>query len=243
LLTPTSVNDSVAANSDSPARHFGRLRFSAVELLIALLILFVTTPFVEGVRHGTAIEAVLVTLVLLSAVLAVGVRRRTLLFAALLAAPAVLGKWLHHFRPDLVAQPVFLVMALAFLGFVICHLLSFVLRARRVNYEVLCASISAYLMIGLLWAYLYVLVGLLNPQAFAFTLPQSMDGFNAFYFSLVTLSTVGYGDITPVSRVARMLSAMEAMTGLLYMSTLVARLVALYSRPDVPDNSTPSPKL
>ena len=50
----------------------------------------------------------------------------------------------------------------------------------------------------------------------------------AFYFSFITLSTVGYGDITPVSRIARWLAAMEAMTGSLYVAVLIARLVALY---------------
>ena len=50
----------------------------------------------------------------------------------------------------------------------------------------------------------------------------------AFYFSFITLSTVGYGDITPVSRIARWLAAMEAMTGQLYVAVLIARLVALY---------------
>ncbi len=58
-----------------------------------------------------------------------------------------------------------------------------------------------------------------------------MSGFTGFYFSFVTLSTVGYGDITPVSKVARMLAAMEAMTGLLYVAVLIARLVSLYSSP------------
>ena len=50
-------------------------------------------------------------------------------------------------------------------------------------------------------------------------------------FSFITLSTVGYGDITPVSKVARMLAATEAMTGLLYVAVLIARLVGLYSTP------------
>ncbi len=55
-----------------------------------------------------------------------------------------------------------------------------------------------------------------------------MAGFNAFYFSFITLSTVGYGDITPASRIARWLAAMEAITGSLYVAVLIARLVALY---------------
>ena len=66
--------------------------------------------------------------------------------------------------------------------------------------------------------------------------PQSINGFNGFYFSFITLSTVGYGDITPVSRIARWLAAMEAMTGLLYVTVLIARLVSLYSTPKSNDS-------
>jgi voltage-gated potassium channel Kch len=56
-----------------------------------------------------------------------------------------------------------------------------------------------------------------------------MDGFTAYYFSFVTLTTVGYGDITPLTNGARALAAMEAMTGTLYVAVLISRLVALYS--------------
>jgi uncharacterized membrane protein len=56
-----------------------------------------------------------------------------------------------------------------------------------------------------------------------------MDGFNAFYFSFITLCTVGYGDVTPVSKGARMLAVVEAITGLFYVAVLISRLVAVYS--------------
>jgi uncharacterized membrane protein len=96
---------------------------------------------------------------------------------------------------------------------------------------VLCAGISAYLLLGLLWALAYILVGSLSPDAFRFTTgppdSRSMEGFNAFYFSFVTLSTIGFGDIAPVSNVARMLVVMEAITGLFYMAILIARLVSM----------------
>ena len=62
-----------------------------------------------------------------------------------------------------------------------------------------------------------------------------MKGFNGLYFSLITLNTVGYGDISPVSRVARMLAAMEAMTGLLYVAVLISRLVAIHATPKSDD--------
>src|SRR6266566_6090250 len=210
-------------------------RFSAVGLLIALALLFFFFPFVEEIKGGDIIVSLLLSLVLLSAVFAVASRRSTLIIALLLAIPAIVGRWINHFRPELVPPTIFLVAGLVLVAFVVVNLLRFVLRAPSVNTEVLCASISAYLMLGLMWTMAYWLVDQLTPEgAFSFNTNagrHSMNGFNAFYFSFVTLSTVGYGDITPVSRMARWLAAMEAMTGLLYVAVLIARLVSLYSAP------------
>jgi hypothetical protein len=214
-------------------------RFSTVELLVALALLFFFFPFVEDVKGGDIIVSILLSLVLLSAVLAVADRKGVFFIAIALAIPAIAGRWISHFRPDLVPPQVFLMAGLVLIAFVVANLLRFVLRAPSVNTEVLCASISAYLMLGLLWTVAYWLVDQLTPGAFAFNTNegmQSIRGFNAFYFSFVTLSTVGYGDITPVSKVARMLAAMEAMTGLLYVAVLIARLVALYSTPKSNDS-------
>jgi voltage-gated potassium channel len=214
-----------------PRRRFHR--FSTVELLVALVLLFVFFPFVEEVKGGDVIVSILLSLVLLSAVLAVADRKGVFFIALVLAIPAIVGRWINHFRPDLVPPPVFLVAGLALIAFVVANLLRFVLRAPSVNTEVLCASISAYLMLGLLWTVAYWLVAQVTPNAFAFNTgpKETMSGFNAFYFSFITLSTVGYGDITPASRIARWLAATEAMTGLLYVTVLIARLVSLYSTP------------
>jgi len=218
----------------------GIRRLSAVELLIALGLLFFSLPFVEEIKGGDIIVSILLSLVLISAVLAVANRRRTFVVAVLLAIPAVVGRWINHFRPDLLPPAIFLVAGLVLVAFVVANLLRFILRAPSVNAEVLCASISAYLMLGLMWTMAYWLVDQLTPGgAFSFNTnagPQSINGFNAFYFSFITLSTVGYGDITPVSRIARWLAAMEAMTGLLYVAVLIARLVSLYSSPKSDDS-------
>jgi len=197
--------------------------------------MFLFFPFVEEVKGGDVIVSVLLSLVLVSAVIAVANRGLTLVVALLLMVPAIAGRWINHFRPDLVPPPVFLISGLVLVAFVVVNLLRFVLLAPSVNAEVLCASISAYLMLGLIFTMAYWLVDQLTPGgAFSFNTnagKQSMNGFNAFYFSFITLSTVGYGDITPLSRIARWLAALEAMTGLLYMTVLIARLVSLYSSP------------
>jgi voltage-gated potassium channel len=208
-------------------------RFSTVQLLIALAVLLIAAPFVEELEGGHLILSVLFSLVLVAAVFAVANRKRSLAIALVLAIPAITLRWINQLRPDLVHPAAFLVGAILLLAFVIGHLLHFILRAPVVTMEVLCASIAAYLMLGLMWTVAYWLVDQLTPGgAFSFNTnrgAQSMNGFTGFYFSFITLSTVGYGDITPVSRAARWLAAMEAMTGLLYVAVLIARLVSLYS--------------
>ena len=215
-------------------------RFSTVQLLIALGIFLIAAPLAEEIEGGELIVSGLFSLVLVAGVLAVADRKRVLVIAIVLAIPAIGGRWINHFRPDLVHPAVFLVGGLVLVAFVVGNLLRFVLRAPSVTVEVLCASISAYLMLGLLWTIAYWLVDQLTPGgAFSFNTnagPRSMNGFTGFYFSFITLSTVGYGDITPVSRIARWLAAMEAMTGLLYVAVLIARLVSLYSAPKSDDS-------
>jgi hypothetical protein len=210
-------------------------RFSAIELLIALAALFVSFPFVDSLQAGGLIESILLSIVLVSAVFAVEAQRSILVIAGILSLPALAGRWLNHYRPDLVPPELFLIGGIVFVIFVIGNLLLFVLSARSVNTEVLCASISAYLLLGLLWTFCYWLVAEITPNAFSFNASAATDtsikGFNGFYLSLITLSTVGYGDITPVSKVARMLAGTEAITGLLYVAVLIARLVALQAAP------------
>lgn len=214
-------------------------RYSAVELLVALGLLFVTAPFVEDLPHGDLAEAILMTVVMMSAVLAVGGRRKSLIVALVLLAPALVGKWINHIHPDLLHPAIFLAAFLVFLGFVVARLLSFIVHAPQVDVKVLCAGVAGFLLLGLAWVPAYLAVARAAPDAF--TLPAStgsasasLDGFSAFYFSFVTLCTVGYGDIVPVSKVARMLAVTEAITGLFYIAVLISRLVGMYTNTQPP---------
>jgi hypothetical protein len=211
----------------------GVLRFSGVQFLSALLLLIVTGPLIDDLEYGILIESVLITLVLFSALLAIGGRRSTLILGSVLVIPALAGKWVNYFRPDLAPPEIFLGAGVLFTGYVVVHLFGFILRAPRVNVEILCTAIANYLMLGLLWAFAYSLIGGLNHDAFVVAYGTSaghlMKGVNSLYFSFATLCTVGYGDIVPVSRIARMVAVMEAIVGMLYTTMLIARLVALYS--------------
>jgi len=217
----------------------GYFRYSAVELLVALALLLITAPLVQDMPFGDLVEPVLLTLVMVSAMLAIGGRRQTLIVALLLVLPALAAKWVHHFWPDRVSPFVYLVPGTAFFLFVVAQLIRFILRSPTVDANVLCAGLSGYLLLGVLWTPLYMAVGRWNPAAFAMPAGGTMDGFTALYFSFITLSTVGYGDIAPVSKAARMLAPMEAVVGLFYVAVLISRLVAIYSTPP-PAQSPPS---
>jgi Ion channel len=88
-------------------------------------------------------------------------------------------------------------------------------------------AIAVYLLFGISWAYGYVIVMHLNPHAFQSTIGVSQLPAEWMYFSFVTLTTLGYGEITPLSTPARSLAIGEALTGQLYLAVLLARLVAM----------------
>jgi hypothetical protein len=224
-----------------------RPRYSAVQLLVTLGLLFVVAPLVEDIPQGDLIEAVLVTLVMVFAVVAIGSRTRVLVVALVLFLLALVGKWTNHLRPELLHPAVYLATSFLFFAFVIAQLVTFIVRAPRVDANVLCGGVSGFLMLGLLWTPAYLTLARWNPASFNLPStpgsPATLDGFTAFYFSFITLCTVGYGDITPVSRAARMLSVLEAIAGLFYMALLISRLVSVYSsaqltRAHPPDQDT-----
>lgn len=216
--------------SETRARP-GLFRFSAGQFLVALILLLVLYPFIIELKHGEVIESALMMIILISAVLAVGGRSRVL--TVLLVLPALAGPWLDHYWPGMVPYWTTACARMVFVGYVVFQLLRFILRSSRVNSEVMCAGISAYLMLGIWWTSTYLTVSQLSPGSFSgihLAADQPLEKFDALYLSFVSLTCLGCNDITPQSKVARMLLMVESTTGVLYVAVLIARLVALYSR-------------
>jgi hypothetical protein len=211
----------------------GVRRLSVVHFLAALVLLLVTVPFLDEFADGELVESVLMTLLLLSAVPAVGGRRRTLLAAAVLVTPALLGKWLDHFWPGVIPRNFTNVAAIVFAVFVIIHLMRFIMRAPRVDEEVLCAGLATYFMLGLLWMFAYLLLARVSLGSFVVAGPNDshgkLVGARALFLSFGTLTNANVGEVTPATNGGRLLVLAQATTGMFFVTILIARLVALYS--------------
>jgi len=209
-----------------------RPRFSMAALLVALILLIAASAFLDRVEGGDLVQNILMTLVYLAALFAISARRRTFAVTLALIVPAIITKWVDHFRPGLLPGWLYLLLGLTCMVLIIIELLRFILRAPHVDSDVLCAGASGYLMLAILWAGAYLFIAKVIPGAFAFNTEgagDELDAFTAVYFSFGVLGTVGFGDIVPVARTARLLSVFEATTGMFYVTVLIARLVGLYS--------------
>jgi hypothetical protein len=109
------------------------------------------------------------------------------------------------------------------------------MRAGHINAEVLCAAICGYLLLGIFWAVLYsILIAVRQmwfphyPAAFTSTNNDTFEPRDLLYFSYMTLTTTGYGDIVPRASEVRMFAVLEAMVGLFYNTIIIARFVSLY---------------
>lgn len=203
-------------------------------LFLALLMLLALPAILPGRLEDYA-TPVLFTLVITSGVATVGDRRSALIAALALAVPALVLLWLDPVLPTHTLSLVGGFMILAFLAYAAAAILLHVIGARRVDLEVIYAAICVYLLLAILWGVAYPLVEGLAPGSF--NLPDAMQvGSSAgresqpfIYYSFVTITTLGYGDITPASQLARLLAYFEAVLGQLFLVILIARLVGLYT--------------
>lgn len=240
-----SPGDPLAATSHSQQAR-GRYQFSTLLGLLSLLLIatgslpHVTSALDDEWDHWLTSAAILLlfTSVLISASIAVSPLPRTRRVAVSLAAAVILMQFAGVLFPFLVVEVFTHLVTAVFLAYTIVMILRHLFQTHDVNSEVICASLCAYLLIGVLWAFLFSLTDLVSPGAFHDGVDRDLDkrlhfgGVNSstvLYYSFVTLSTVGYGDIVPTIPISQTLAAVEAVTGQLYLAVLVARLVGMHT--------------
>jgi hypothetical protein len=200
-------------------------------LLLVLLSLYAVVPFLEGRWFADLVG----TAVTIFAVASVSEKRGLLAVFSLLAVAIIAGTWYAHWFPGYSVSLSVHFLGVLFLALVVGAILTHVFRSTHITRETITGAICAYLLIGSMWAHVFSIVENVSPGSFADNSieanaasgPEPMrDQADRFtYFSFVTLTTLGFGDMTPLSRPARNLTALEAIFGQLYLAVLIARLV------------------
>ena len=225
-------------------RHLAPRRHTA--LLLAIVVLFMVRPLIGDGGIATATFSIVILLLLLFAIYAIQVdelvgerdtlvaqRHRRGMIGWALAVPAAAERIAIIFMPSPKIYLAGAVLWLALFIFITWQLLRGVLKQKEITSETISMSISVYLLLGFTWALFYILLHHLQPLAFSLgSSPTSISDEQKLvpvliYFSLTTLSTIGFGDITPVSLQARYAAVAEGITGQFYLAILVARLVGM----------------
>jgi voltage-gated potassium channel len=240
------------------ARAARRGRFG---LLFWLLVATIAVPVVvpDGPVIRTAMAAFLFV-VMLTGLKAIAHNRRELIVGLVLAAPAVILNWVGLWLSDFTIYVISDFLYLAFFLYLAVLLLLWTLSRHEVDVETIYASVSVYLLMALVWGIAYYTIVLKNPGSFNFPdgdelgviqerraalaavgdtepspewteIANSAQG-TMMYYSFVTLTTLGYGDMYPLSDATRIMAMLEATLGQLYLVILVARLVGLYTAQD-----------
>jgi hypothetical protein len=213
-------------------------------LLTAIIVMFLVRPFTGDSGAGPPLFSVAMLLLLLLALYNIDVdelvgdreallaqRRKRNVIAWTLGVPAILERLVALLAPTHKLYYGGTILWLLLFSYITWNELRAVLRQKEVTREVISMSISTYLLLGFTCGLFYIVLHDFQPNAFSFgaggPLSEQQTIPVLIYFSLTTLSTIGFGDITPLTLQARYVSVAEGITGQFYLAILVARLVGM----------------
>jgi voltage-gated potassium channel len=200
-------------------------------MLVGLILLWSAEPIMTVVSTDVARIALYLTigLALCLGAWSLARDRRFFLIAAALTVLGVISAIMAYVTGGAMAKYLTLVSQIVFWAMCAWYIVRYMLAGAAVNRNHIAGSICLYLIAGTIWALVYILIIQLNPEAFNGLENVPFEGqlSELMYFSMVTLTTLGYGDVTPASPYARWLAQVEAVFGQLYIAILVATLVGI----------------
>lgn len=210
-------------------------RYKYEILLAAQLLLAAISPLLSAAIDAHILIDIALTVVFASAIYIISSTKRHFIIGMVLMIPAFILLWASKVTGSDTLEFISYIISTLFFCYVVSLILSDIFHVRLVTFDVIAGGISVYLFIGNIWGLLYTLIARVDPNAFnipaktAEYLGDTMgEAGSAMYFSFVTLTTLGYGDITPINAFARTLSYLEAAIGQVYLTVLIASLVGMH---------------
>jgi len=197
-------------------------------LLITILGFIIGGPFVDDIFHYEAVTDIFLTIIFIFGIYAISREKKHIYMALLLAAPMFIATWLSHLHQNIDLFVFGHLFGAILVGFLIKLLVNFIFFQKEVTKEVIYAAVVVYLLLALLWAFAYLTLDYFYPNSFTFPEVSATNFYRYLYFSFVTITTLGYGDISPLTQKAGSLVILEAVTGQIYLVVIVAWLVGMH---------------
>ncbi len=198
-------------------------------LLCLILGLLVLVPILNRFVAAHIFLDIFLTAIAISMVYTISQKMRYVIAGVLFAMVMLASLWLQYFFQNKGIAAFAMIAGILFISVVIASILGFMFKSGEVNREVIYAAILLYLLAALLWAFLYTFLELVDSASFNIDLDHPQSYLLVFqYYSFVTITTLGYGDITPVTEVAKAISVLEAIVGQIYLVVVVAWLVGMH---------------
>lgn len=198
--------------------------FSFILLLISL------KPVQKKLDFFDILLDIIMTAVLLAAINAVSQNKKQAVFGIILAVPAFVTTWSTTFFDHPSIDLASAISGVAFFLFLAVAIFNFVIKQDQITRDLMTGAAVVYLLFAITWAFAYEGIELLQPGSFYISEQDSLEqGFPYMYFSIVTITTLGYGDIHPISAVSRTAASLEALIGQIYLVFTVARLVGIHT--------------
>jgi voltage-gated potassium channel len=201
-------------------------------LLLSLIAYFISMAYLVDHRIEGAIHAFTFSLVILFSVYSIAHRKIILLIGLTLGLITFFENWYSNLLgSDVKFDTINYITSILFLATITFSVIENLLSHKKVTIDTLLGAICGYILIGFIWTFLYLLIATIHPDAFSGITQtevyhQKLQHFA--YYSFVTLTTLGYGDIVSVSSMARTLSWVEAIVGQAYLTIWIAQLVGLH---------------
>jgi len=198
-------------------------------LFVVLVAMIAAVSFVPPNDAGRLVVNAFNMFLLIATVAAVGRTTLSFAIALLLAVPAVWFQYSGLWRDDDRELAMSWMFSAGLYFVTTVYLLRYVFQPTVMTQDKLFGAAAAYLMIGVLWAYNYAVVGYFYPQSYMVVgQPGRLVYADALYLSMTVLTSTGFGDITPLTRQARGVCMVEQITGALFVAILIARLAGVY---------------
>ena len=196
-------------------------------LFVSLLALILVTPLVQGFVGIHILWNIFLTGILLSGVHAVSEKKRNVYLSSLLALPMLVSVWSEYFVKNNYVVIVGTLCGVVFFAYMIVNILLFIYKQDEVTIDLIVGAAVVYLLMAIMWTFIYKVVETVHPGSFTISATDIQERLRFTYFSLVTITTLGYGDIVPTTGLASSVATLEALVGQLFLVTTVAWLVGV----------------